>query len=184
MAQEVRPARPGDAGRLGEIFLASGRAAWAGHLPSEGLSRLTSPAEEWEAQIANPEIICLVAELDGEIAAFAVLCPSPDPDANRDAVALLDRLYADPAAWRKGLGRALLGEAMSELRHRGYRAATLWTATWNRSRGFYEANGWSLDGASRERTFAGGTYTEVRYRIEVNPGTESAPPRSRTCRRA
>ena len=56
---------------------------------------------------------------------------------------------------------------MEELGSRGFGEATLWTATWNRSHGFYEANGWRLNGATRDRTFAGATYTEVRYRIDV-----------------
>jgi GNAT superfamily N-acetyltransferase len=97
----------------------------------------------------------------------AVFCPSPDPDADPASVALLDRLYTEPRAWRRGLGRALLAAGMHEMRTRGFREATLWTAEWNRSRGFYEAQGWALDGATRERTFAGRTFTEVRYRIAV-----------------
>jgi len=169
MPDGVRPARPGDGARLGEIFLASGRAAWAGHLPAAGLAVVTSPAEEWEAQIIDPDVICLLADLDGEPAAFAVLRASPDSDADPAAVALLDRLYTDPGAWGRGLGRALVARAMEDLRARGFREATLWTAEWNRSRGFYEAIGWSLDGARRQRTFAGATYTELRYRTEV-PG--------------
>lgn len=166
---EVRPARPGEGARLGEIFLASGRAAWAGHLPAEGLAKVGSPKQDLEDQIIDPHRICLVAELEGDVAAFAVLCPSPDPDADQNAVAMLDRLYTDPAVWGRGLGRALLKAALRELQERGYRQATLWTATWNRSHGFYESSGWTPDGAHREKTFAGATYTEVRYRIEIIP---------------
>jgi GNAT superfamily N-acetyltransferase len=167
MAVDVRQARPGEGTRLAEIYLASGRAAWARHLSPVGLAGVTSPAEEWERRIAEPDVTCLVAEHRGGIAAFAVLCPSPDPDADPAAVALLDRLYTEPSAWRRGLGRALLGASMDELSSRRFREVTLWTAEWNASRGFYEANGWALDGAEREKTFAGSTYTEVRYRIDV-----------------
>jgi len=167
MAVEVREARPGEGGRLARIFLASGRAAWARHLSPVGLANVTSPAEDWESQIADPNVICLVAERRGATAALAVLCPSPDDDADPATVALLDRLYTEPAAWRRGLGRALLDASMAELSSRGFREVTLWTAEWNASRGFYEVNGWSLDGATREKTFAGSTYTEVRYRTEV-----------------
>jgi hypothetical protein len=85
---EVRPARPGEGARLGEIFLASGRAAWAGHLPAEGLAKVGSPKQDLEDD---------------------------------------------------------------------------------------ESSGWTLDGAHREKTFAGATYTEVRYRIEISPGTGSRP---------
>lgn len=169
MAEGVRPARPGEGARLSEIFLSSGRAAWAPHLSPVGLATVTSPPEEWERWITDPDVICLVAERRGRAAALAVLCPSPDPDADPIRVALLDRLYTEPAAWRRGLGRALIDAAMEELSARGYREVTLWTAEWNTSRGFYEASGWMLDGATRETTFAGGTFKEVRYRTPVRP---------------
>ena len=167
MDERVRLARSGEGKRLSEIFLASGRAAWARHLSPVGLSNVTSPAEDWESQIADPDVICLVAERRGAAAALAVLCPSPDEDTDPATVALLDRLYTEPAAWRRGLGRALLDASMEELSSRGFREVTLWTAEWNASRGFYEVNDWSLDGATREKTFAGSTYTEVRYRTQV-----------------
>jgi GNAT superfamily N-acetyltransferase len=169
MTESVRPARPGEGARLGEIFLSSGRAAWARHLSPVGLATVTSPADEWERKIADPDVIVLVAEHRGRVAALSVLCRSPDEDADPARVALLDRLYTEPAAWRRGLGRALLEAGMKELSERGFRELTLWTAEWNTSRGFYEANGWSPDGATREKTFAGGTFTEVRYRTQVRP---------------
>jgi GNAT superfamily N-acetyltransferase len=133
------------------------------------LAAVQSPAADWERQISEPEVIVLVAELDDEPAALAVLSPSPDPDADPGEVALLDRLYTEPAAWGRGLGRALLAHAMEELRGRGFREVTLWTAEWNSSRGFYEGLGWRADGARRETTFAGGTFIEMRYRTVV-PG--------------
>ena len=167
MARRVRPARPGEGARLGEIYLESGRAAWAGHLPVEGLAEVRSPTSDWERQISAPDVIVLVGELDDEPAALAVLCASADPDSDSAEVALLDRLYTEPAAWGRGLGRSLLARAMEVLRKRGFREVTLWTAEWNGSRGFYEALGWKQDGAAREKTFAGRTFTEVRYRTEV-----------------
>ncbi len=167
MAAVVRPARPGEGARLGEIFLASGRAVWARHLSPVGLAGVRSPADEWERRIADPDVISLVAEHRGRVAALAVLSRSPDEDADPALVALLDRLYVEPAAWRRGLGRALVDASMKELQGRRFRELTLWTAEWSASRGFYEATGWSLDGATRETSFAGGTFAEVRYRTAV-----------------
>ena len=169
MAAMVRHARPGEGARLGEIFLSSGRAAWARHLSPVGLATITSPADEWERKIADPDVICLVAEHRDQVAALAVFSRSPDEDCDPALVALLDRLYAEPGVWRRGLGRALVEAGMKELIERRFREVTLWTAEWNASRGFYEANGWTLDGATRETTFAGGTFTEVRYRTQVRP---------------
>ena len=167
MADGVRPAQPGEGARLGEIYLSSGRAAWARHLSPVGLAEVTSPVEEWERWISDSDLIVLVAERRGQAAALAVLCRSSDPDSDPARVAMLDKLYTEPPSWRRGLGRALLDAAMEELRERRFLEVTLWTAEWNTSRGFYEVNGWALDGATRERTFAGSTFTEVRYRTSV-----------------
>jgi GNAT superfamily N-acetyltransferase len=167
MGEAVRPAKPGEGARLGEIYLSSGRAAWARHLSPVGLAGVTSPVEDWERWIVDPDLIVLVAERRGDPAALAVLCRSTDPDSDPALVALLDRLYVEPASWRRGLGRSLIEGGMEVLRERRFREVTLWTAEWNTSRGFYEATGWTLDGATREKTFAGSTFTEVRYRTEV-----------------
>ena len=167
MPDAVREAKPGEGARLADVYLSSGRAAWARHLSPVGLSGVTSPAEEWERLIVDPDLIILVAERRGQVAALAVLCRSTDQDSDPARVALLDRLYTEPASWRRGLGRGLLEAAMVELRERGFREVTLWAAEWNTSRGFYEALGWALDGATREKTFAGSTFTEVRYRAQV-----------------
>jgi GNAT superfamily N-acetyltransferase len=167
MADSVRAAEPGEGALLGQIYLSSGRASWARHLSPVGLEALTSPPDEWERSISDPDRIVLVAERRGQPAALALLCRSTDPDSDPARVALLDRIYTEPASWRRGLGRALLDAAMDELRERRFREVTLWTAEWNTSRGFYDALGWSLDGATREKTFAGSTFTEVRYRTQV-----------------
>src|SRR5436190_20057268 len=107
MTAEVRHARPEDAARLAEVYVTSGRAAWAGHLREETLAAFTSPAEEWVEAMADPGFSVLVAELDGEIAAVATLLPTQDLDDKPAEVARLGRLYTDPAALGKGLGHAL-----------------------------------------------------------------------------
>jgi GNAT superfamily N-acetyltransferase len=167
MAEGVRPAQPGEGARLGEIYLSSGRAAWARHLSPIGLAGVGSPAEDWERWISSPDVMVLVAERRGQAAAVAVLCRSTDPDSDPALVALLDKIYTEPASWRRGLGRSLLEFTMERLSEKRFREVTLWTAEWNTSRGFYETLGWKLDGATREKTFAGATFTEVRYRTQV-----------------
>jgi GNAT superfamily N-acetyltransferase len=167
MPDSVRPAAPGEGAVLARIYLSSGRAAWSRHLSPVGLSGVSSPAEDWERWISDPDLIVLVAERRDQPAAVALLCRSTDADSDPARVALLDRLYTEPASWRRGLGRALLDAAMEQLRERGFREVTLWTAEWNTSRGFYENLGWTLDGSTREKTFAGATFTEVRYRNQV-----------------
>ena len=167
MADSVRAAEPGEGALLGQIYLSSGRAAWARHLSPVGLGGVTSPADEWERWISDPDLIVLVAERRGQPAALALLRRGTDPDSDPARVALLDRIYTEPASWRRGLGRTLVDAGMDELRERRFREVTLWTAQWSTSRGFYDALGWTLDGATREKTFAGSTFTEVRYRTQV-----------------
>ncbi len=167
MSNAVREAQSGEGERLSEIYLSSGRAAWARHLSPIGLAGVSSPAEEWERWISDPDLMVLVAERRDQVAALALLCRSTDRDSDPARVALLDRLYTEPASWRRGLGRALLDVAMEKLREKGFHEVTLWTAEWNTSRGFYESLGWTLDGAMREKTFAGAAFTEVRYRTQV-----------------
>ncbi len=172
MGAEVRFARPDDASRLAEVYVAAGRAGWADHLREETIQAFTSSVEEWEEGIAHPEVSILVAELDGAVAALATLLPSDDPVADPAKVAKLGRLYADPEAWGRGLGSALLVASSEELERRGYREATLWTAEWNPTRGLYEAHGWHWDGATRKQRLGGETWTEVRHRFEVSPGKD------------
>ena len=171
MTPLVRRARPEDATRLAEVYVGSGRGgSWAGHMREETLAAFSSSADEWVEAMADPEISILVAELDGEIASLVTLLPSEDPDTDATRVAKLGRLYTDPSAWGKGLGSALMVAFMEDLERRGYREAVLWTAEWNSARRFYEAHGWHSDGATRTQSLAGETWTEVRYRIEFNPG--------------
>src|SRR4051812_2208011 len=102
MSHTVRPAKPGEGVRLAEIYLSSGRAAWARHLSPVGLGGVTSPADEWERWISDPDLIVLVAERRDAAAALALLCRSPDADSDPARVALLDRPYTEPASWRRG----------------------------------------------------------------------------------
>lgn len=89
-------------------------------------------------------------------------------DSDGDRAGELDMFYSDPSAWGRGIGRRLLASVMEEFRACGFTEATLWTAEDNhRPRRIYEAAGWRLDGAVRERTWRGINFRELRYRIEI-----------------
>ena len=162
----TRPARPGDAESISRVFDESGRAAWTHFLPAEGLAGLDTPPERWERDIAAEEIVCLVAERDGEVVGFAVVRPTRDPDGDPARTGELDTFYALPSVWGHGVGRTLMADALGALRERRFDEATLWTAEENhRSRRVYEAAGWRLDGGRRQKTFIGVEFGELRYRI-------------------
>lgn len=63
-----------------------------------------------------------------------------------------------------GVGRALLERVTDALRADGSRHAVLWVFEANdRARRFYEAAGWSPDGAHAEHRFDGGIRQVLRY---------------------
>ena len=102
MADSVRAANPGEGALLGQIYLSSGRAAWARHLSPVGLGGVTSPADEWERWISDPDLIVLVAERRGQPAALALLRRSTDPDSDPARVANNSRCSRSTRARRNG----------------------------------------------------------------------------------
>jgi len=74
-------------------------------------------------------------------------------------------IYLEPQAVGKGIGRALFARAVTDLQQRGYAQAILWVLETNaRARQFYEAAGWTADGASKTEEWPGLVLREVRYR--------------------
>ena len=91
-------------------------------------------------QIALGEV--LVAELDGEIAGFAVVL-------DQDGRAELDGLFVEPSNWRQGIGTALVDAAVHLARDRGL---SLMTVVANpAAREFYERCGFSVEGEAQTR---------------------------------
>ena len=89
--------------------------------------------------------------------------------ANRDldaapAVAEVRAIFIHPAAWRSGVGAALMAHALGELAREGYSEATLWSFEANAgANAFYERHGFERDGGQQRREFSAGAL-EVRYR--------------------
>jgi GNAT superfamily N-acetyltransferase len=81
------------------------------------------------AQIDDGNVI--VAVRDGDIVGFAVVLPRDD------GAAELDGLFVEPASWRGGIGRALIGEATALAV--GYGATELHVIANPRAVGFYRA---------------------------------------------
>jgi GNAT superfamily N-acetyltransferase len=164
----VRHASHDDLEAMSDAKHAAGIAAWKHIFPAETLERFPWP-ERWWRSIGEPQprSAFLVAEDDGEVVGFAIVRPSGGEDAD-DSIGELDGLYTHPSVWGRGAGRELLGEAASFLRDAGFREATLWTAEKNhRPRRIYETAGWSTDGTTRQRSFDGVEFVELRYRIRL-----------------
>lgn len=169
MPPPIRPARPADARAIAEIHVAGWRAAYRGHMPDDFLAALSVEQREEQRRRdlespRSPEQRTWVAEEDGRIVAFAITGPCRDADAGPGEGELF-ALYADPARWGTGAGRALMDHVRADFAARGIAALTLWVLDGNdRARRFYEKAGLAADGAQKRATFGGATLREVRYR--------------------
>ena len=125
------------------------------HVELEELQRRASlQLDEYrEALLAHPDAIALpaeqiergevvVAEIDGRIAGFAAVL-------DRDGTAELDGLFVEPDLWRRGIGSALVEEAVHDARHRGLSLVTVVAGP--SAKEFYESCGFTVEGAADTR---------------------------------
>jgi GNAT superfamily N-acetyltransferase len=168
---EARPAETADAAGIARVHVGSWQGAYGHVFPPETLAGLSVADRErqwgqWLADLGGRSVF--VTEDAGEVVAFASVGPAADPEFDRETTGELYAIYALPAAWGRGFGRALMEAALGRLRADGYTAAMLWVLEDNpRARAFYEAAGWRLDGRSRTETRLGTRTSEVRYRIAL-----------------
>ncbi len=182
MGVHVRPGRGDDAVAIAAVFAEAARAGWADLFPSTWFDdALDDRPERFRRDLQGFERTeIVVAEEHGELLGFATVRPSADADAY-ERIGELHMLYTRPAVWGRGVGRALLAEAVAGLARRCFDEATLWTEERNaRPRRVYEQAGWRLDGARRERLIAGVNVVDLRYRIALGgraaPGEAASPP--------
>lgn len=122
--------------------------------------------QRFQEVIQTPDLRTLVADDAGQAVAYSTFGKSRDDDVAAD-VGEIRTFFVWPAAWRHGLGSALMGAALGELRELGYAEATVWSFDANaRANAFYERHGFSRDGAEgREEVWA--YLLEVRYRLAL-----------------
>lgn len=154
VALQIRRAEAADAAALAplmaEWFLAAyahaSDAANTGAFVAANFDRAKQAAE-----IANPDIVTLIAEADGEMAGYAqVRFATPAPDCVNEAGACeLGRFYFAPAHHGRG-GAALLMDAVrAAARERGRR--WLWLLVWQEAPQairFYEKQGFAKVGTA------------------------------------
>src|SRR5262249_9917291 len=142
------------------------RAAYRGLMPHHILDQLdvSKRALFWRKVLNVPDsnVFVFVADDSGRILGFSSSGPSRDADLDARSVADLMALYLDPVFQRRGYGRLLCEQAMAEAARRGFLSMALWVLEANiAARGFYEALGFSTDGA--ERIGSSSELSEVRY---------------------
>ena len=130
---------------------------------------LPTRIERWRTILANQpadERTWVVIQ-HGQVVGFVGTGPSRDADASPETAEVY-AVYLLQEAAGQGIGRALFGYAVDDLRQRGFRRATLWMLASNeRTRAFYEAAGWTPDDASKVDERPGVTLHEIRYSAEL-----------------
>lgn len=166
----VRDARVVDAAQVALVHVRSWQGAYRGLMPQaylDGLD-LAQRAGWWKRSLAELDRTAggvLVVEDARQILGFIGYSASRDDDADPQQVGEVQAIYLLPGAWGKGFGRRLMDAALRRLARAGFNEATLWALDSNaRARRFYEAGGWSADGAEKSDESRGFPVTQVRYR--------------------
>lgn len=134
MSPVLRPYRPDEAGALAALYRDSARALGSTAYAPEQVAAWAASAEDEAAFAARlADGTTLVAERDGQVAAFGQLHPG-------DHLALL---YTAPAHARRGLGHRLAAALEDLARDAGHER--IHTTASRLSRPLFAARGWTLD---------------------------------------
>ena len=162
MSVHLRGVTDDDLRAVGALHFHSRATAYADILSPEALAYGSPEAlGEWWAErwTWERETHRLTVAIDGDtLAGFSYLGPS-----ERDGVAELYAIHADPAYLGGGVGLALMLDALPALARLGDRAV-LWVLEANtRARRFYERGGWAPDGTGRTEAIGGEPVAQLRY---------------------
>src|SRR5574340_321292 len=142
----VRAAKPDDAPAIVDVRARTWGAAYAHVFPREALKtmfdepRVERATAWWRRAIEcpAPSAHTLVAADQEGIAGFAS-CGRARGEPKQSEVGELYAIYVLPGAWGRGIGRALMAEALSRMRNERFGEALLWVLEDNpRTRRFYE----------------------------------------------
>jgi len=164
----IRQATPEDALAIGTVDVASWRAAYRGLMPDAYLDALSvdDTAARWTSSLSREGARrkrTFVTEHEGAVVGYATVGPDGESGSG-----LLYLMYVAPDHWRRGSGSALIAAACDALRHDGYRTAVLWVLEHNeRARRFYEAHGWTADGAIQPNDYGCVTLPALRYTVAL-----------------
>jgi len=148
----IRRGMPADARLLADLAASTFRETFAVENRPEDLALHVSRAygvSQQQAELANPEITTLLAEVDGQLARYAQVRASAVPDCVRGITPLeLWRFYV-AAPWHgRGIAHALMKSVENEARAR--EAQTLWLGVWERNeraKSFYRKCGFADAGS-------------------------------------
>ena len=148
----IRPALPADAGALSELGARTFRDTFAADNSPEDMTLYLASSYSPElqaAELANPDIITLLAEVDGHLAGFAQLRDGPSsPGVGPGRPLELWRFYVERRWQGRGVAQALMRSTFAAAAERG--ARLLWLCVWERNlraQAFYRKFGFEDRGA-------------------------------------
>ncbi len=147
----IRPAQPSDSEGLSQLANAVFRHTYGAVIPSAiltpYLARVFSPTAI-QLAIHEPATQLLVAAQGNRLLGYSKCAPTVPPASVRPGRVLeLGNLYVDPAHQGRGLGKALLHQAMQHAAAQGF--TTLWLCVWQANQPalhFYQSLGFTLVG--------------------------------------
>ncbi|MGA5516500.1 GNAT family N-acetyltransferase [Streptomyces pseudogriseolus] len=164
----IRPMTADDSAEIGAMRVRAWQHAYRGMVPQAYLDGMdvAADAEKHQARLAagDGSVVDLVVEAaDGTLAGWAVYGPYRDGDV-RTGDGELYALYLPPERIGQGIGRTLLTEVTARCAVAGHPRMLLWVLKENaRARRFYEAAGFTPDGAEEPFEVGGAAVPVVRY---------------------
>jgi GNAT superfamily N-acetyltransferase len=165
VAVTLRPAQPDDVTAVGHLHYRSRCSAYRDIVPESALTAVPADAiagwwvERWSYE--RDTHLLTVAETDGTLAGFTYVGPDEDGD---PAPGELYAIHVDDRYHGRGVGTALIRDALDTMRRRRYLRGTLWVITANqRARRFYERGGWQPDGGRRDGWIGPVSTPQLRY---------------------
>jgi ribosomal protein S18 acetylase RimI-like enzyme len=152
---ELRPAVPADALAVARVHVRAWQIGYRGLLPAAYLDSLRAEDRAARYTFDRTDGPRTTVAIDaGELVGFATIHGAE-----------LCALHVDPAAWGRGVGRALIAQARADLAAAGAAEAHVWVLVGNaRAERFYQRDGWTADGARRSDTVWGAAVDELVYR--------------------
>lgn len=165
---QIRKAIEADAEAIATVHIASLCEAYRALLPAEALAQIDAHerAERWREHLAEGVSVTMLAESGGEVVGFVSFGRCRDDDISLGTVGEVMAIYVHPDAWGRGVGSALMREALDRLRSDGFADVSLWVIEGNRQAiEFYERFGFVRDGSVRLRDMSATPTRIIRFRL-------------------
>lgn len=161
---------------MAAVHIDAWRTAYRGLVPDSFLAGLDHGrrTEGFRAFLASGEGETYIVERDGQPIGHLTVGPCRDDDLYERPVGEIWGIYLAPVHWRQGIGTRVCRRAEEMLSAHGVGRIVLWVFEGNeRARQFYEAMGYTPDGAMK-CIEVGASLTAIRYRKDLPGGVASA----------